>query len=998
VTATGGDLTVDSGVTINTSGGANALVVNGVSVPNLINNGTLNTGTTGGSAIYFNSTDSSVDITNNGSMTSKSGIQLYTPGTVTNNNYMLGTDRAITLQSSASGSAVINNASSTINGNYSAISNRTSLTSIYNGAGATLWGIYGIENLGTIGTVTNYGSIQGRRWSSGNNAIGGSGSITNLLNYGTIVEGWSGAPAIGSSVTNLVNAQGQSSGALTIAHQPTSYSIFINSPTSFGQLSIQSVTGSMGFDVYAGSTITSGYFYSGVLSGIAAGSLSNTTGVFGSTPWHLSLESSSSTVWDLCFGSGACSATLTSDILSGHTYSSSDLGSAVNPKFDGGTLQIASSGTVATSLGITSNNGVIDQAGLSSNFTGTISDDSAGHPGKLTITNSGTGGSVTLSGTNTYTGGTEVDAGANLTIAGGGALGTGPLALVGSAKFSTTATTTIGNAVSVSGGPALNVASGTRTTITSPIANGTATGSLALQGGGTLILDGVNTYTGGTTVSDGTLEIGDASHATASVTGDVTVGGAGTLAGHGTIGGSVANSAGGTVAPGGTIGTLSVSGNYAQGSSSTLSIEVSPTAASRLNVTGTATLAGTLKLVYDPGVYSRKTYDILHAGNIAGAFSTVHGTAPSGFTQSLSYGATDVDLALDPAIVAPTTDTVFGALGDAALGGGQDANAGILGHLAGLGRTAGAGPRAEVNSIQSRLPLQLAFDGNTQQLGALVAGLPERMAQIGGWFQGIGTLARFNGGAAPGFTTQSGGFLAGIDRPVARRMVAGIAFGYSHTDLTVHDGESATLDTPRLMIYGGYELGDWALGGAVGYAYDRIRADRSIASLGETASSTHSGHEATAAVQATTRLALGRIAIVPAAGLEYVHLYETGFTESGAPGFDLQVASRNSGSLRPFIGIEASEAFTTAGGTVWTPEADLKYSHELFNTPPSLVQVGGGSFSVGGLAPSRDAVTLGGGITGRLSDRLALFADYHATLPTGNFLAQTVTAGLTYRF
>jgi len=33
-----------------------------------------------------------------------------------------------------------------------------------------------------------------------------------------------------------------------------------------------------------------------------------------------------------------------------------------------------------------------------------------------------------------------------------------------------------------------------------------------------------------------------------------------------------------------------------------------------------------------------------------------------------------------------------------------------------------------------------------------------------------------------------------------------------------------------------------------------------------------------------------------------------------------------------------------------------------------------------------------------MNDRLALLAAYHATLPTSNFLAQTVEAGLAYQF
>jgi outer membrane autotransporter protein len=78
--------------------------------------------------------------------------------------------------------------------------------------------------------------------------------------------------------------------------------------------------------------------------------------------------------------------------------------------------------------------------------------------------------------------------------------------------------------------------------------------------------------------------------------------------------------------------------------------------------------------------------------------------------------------------------------------------------------------------------------------------------------------------------------------------------------------------------------------------------------------------------------------------------------------------------------------------------APFSYSHELMSTPPSLVEVGGGSFTVDGIAPSRDRLALGGGVTAQMSDRLALYADYHVTLPTGNLVEHTLEAGLTLTF
>ncbi|XSG83243.1 MAG: autotransporter-associated beta strand repeat-containing protein, partial [Methyloligella sp. ZOD6] len=89
-------------------------------------------------------------------------------------------------------------------------------------------------------------------------------------------------------------------------------------------------------------------------------------------------------------------------------------------------------------------------------------------------------------------------------------------------------------------------------------------GSLTKLGDGTLNLTGANTYTGRTTINGGTLAVNG------SITSDVTVQSGGTLAGIGMISAGVVNR--GTVAPGNSIGTLTVTGNYV-GSGGRLEIE-----------------------------------------------------------------------------------------------------------------------------------------------------------------------------------------------------------------------------------------------------------------------------------------------------------------------------------------------------------------------------------------------------------------------------------------
>jgi fibronectin-binding autotransporter adhesin len=99
----------------------------------------------------------------------------------------------------------------------------------------------------------------------------------------------------------------------------------------------------------------------------------------------------------------------------------------------------------------------------------------------------------------------------------------------------------------------------------------------------------------------------------------------------------------GTVKPGGSIGILTVNGNYTQGPGGTLTIEVSPTAASQLKVGGAAYLGGSLALLFDTGVYTaNSSYKIVTAASVSGQFATVFGTNP--FVQALLYDPGDVTL------------------------------------------------------------------------------------------------------------------------------------------------------------------------------------------------------------------------------------------------------------------------------------------------------------------------------------------------------------------
>jgi autotransporter-associated beta strand protein len=155
-----------------------------------------------------------------------------------------------------------------------------------------------------------------------------------------------------------------------------------------------------------------------------------------------------------------------------------------------GTLQIGNGGTTGSIIGdVTDNASLVFDRSDSVIFSGIVS-------GSGSLGQAGTG-SLTLTGANTYSGGTTISRG-TLQLGNGGTSGsiTGDVTNNASLVFHRS------DAVNFDG-----IVSGS--------------GSLLQAGTGSLILTGANTYTGGTTISNGTLQLGN-SGTTGSITGDVT--------------------------------------------------------------------------------------------------------------------------------------------------------------------------------------------------------------------------------------------------------------------------------------------------------------------------------------------------------------------------------------------------------------------------------------------------------------------------------------------
>jgi autotransporter-associated beta strand protein len=154
----------------------------------------------------------------------------------------------------------------------------------------------------------------------------------------------------------------------------------------------------------------------------------------------------------------------------------------------------------------------------------------------------------------------------------------------------------------------------------------TTAGMGLLKGGaGTLELTGNNTYTGGTTVSTGTLMVNNTSGSgtgsgTVSVTSapGTTLGGTGTVSGAVTVNGNIAP---GSVAPDPLTGTLTTGAVDLNGN---LVVEINGASADKLVSTGAIDLTGAELLVSElAGGFTAPSYVIAEGTSVVGTFDTV---------------------------------------------------------------------------------------------------------------------------------------------------------------------------------------------------------------------------------------------------------------------------------------------------------------------------------------------------------------------------------------
>ncbi|MCE9649730.1 MAG: autotransporter domain-containing protein [Parvibaculum sp.] len=451
------------------------------------------------------------------------------------------------------------------------------------------------------------------------------------------------------------------------------------------------------------------------------------------------------------------------------------------------------------------------------------------------------------------------------------------------------------------------------------------------------------------------------------------------------------------------VGTLTIDGDFENDAAATVAVKLDGASSDLIDITGAATLAGTLEASSLSSI-DKASYTVLTAdGGLNGTFGAFVDHLSPFVRASLDYVGNDVILDVDPVADSQSGSSVANALFNATGAGPEltqvlddignmsadDAGKALDqltpeqsdGPANGATQTVLAFQEQTNNRIASlqstvaasRGGTRLALGGNTagDLTASLVGNSVSSAAETGLWGRGFGLTGDLDAqsGQANGMSYNGGGFQGGFDSFVGEETLVGVSAGYARI-LNNPDRADASSDVTSysLGLYAATLMGAVDLSGQLGYTRNDYHASRRIVILpatDEIAAADFDGDTISANAEAGYTLTYGDVVVRPAAGLDWVRLKSDGYTETGAPGLNLTQASRSDNLVRSTVG--ASAALT--GGPV-VPSLGLRWGHDIEQPDGAL------SYAFAGLAnstflidrnmPDKDALLIDAGLDAKL--------------------------------
>jgi uncharacterized protein with beta-barrel porin domain len=472
--------------------------------------------------------------------------------------------------------------------------------------------------------------------------------------------------------------------------------------------------------------------------------------------------------------------------------------------------------------------------------------------------------------------------------------------------------------------------------------------------------------------------------------GATTVASGALLGGNGTITGNLVNN--GTVSPGYSPGTINVTGNYSQGATGTLVVQIaSGTSFDKLAITGTATLAGTLQVdilgSFNP---VGQTFTFLTAaGGVSGQFGTLTGNTaiinnPT-LGAAVTYGANSVSFAI--------VQKSFASFG-------------LTPNQRAIAAAAQAAPvlNAAIIALPNSAALPVAFNALSPQgyeiwsdlAFARATALSDRLTRDNGatpdhdsyYFDASQRRARAGADLDLGsstYTSTSG--LVGIDHAMTTGLTTGMFFSYGESVSGLGQTGSSTDEKDKLVgIRSAWTQNHWYANASYAYGWDRYDSVRSVVFPGTAAVATSNtdGHEWFVDLSAGRHFTKDDLTLSPFAGVLVSGWNTSGFTETGAGIYDNQVGHQATRSLRSQVGVEGKINWKV-GTIALQPHVRAAFLHEFSNDARGIdATMDSIGYSVATRGAQANTGLFNVGLDAVLNPRALIYADY--TAETGNVI------------
>ena len=552
-------------------------------------------------------------------------------------------------------------------------------------------------------------------------------------------------------------------------------------------------------------------------------------------------------------------------------------------------------------------------------------------------------------------------------------------------------------------------------------------GGLVVNSGGTIFLINSNTYSGGAVVNNGWLVVASTLNA------NVTINQQGSLTGQSAvINGNVVNSGvvytDASTNSGGSL-TIQINGNYTVHPTNTVLANTQILLGDPLKISGAAILNSSPLGISLPAGYTPQAEElVLQAnGGVSGTFGSLTVYSSVYTSGNLSYTANQVEVSLTQASVSAvaqaampmmattqqTAQHIQTALTQANQWAVSDSAphatfldaAGEFLHVSSMAQAA-----ASINSLSGQL-LASSQALTFEQAGIVNRTVADRLvdiddgnAQQGAWFQGTGASGDI---ARSGYATgnySGGGSVAGYDVKLAEDFMLGVGLDWNHlgSSYSLQGGNNTSRSTGA-MLYAKWTSGNAYVSGRLGE--DWIHSDTSrwgvLGVVPAAIASSRNDQMTSAYLEAGYNMKSDAWTTTPFVSAGDEHLDRGAIAEQGAGGFGIAAPSDDFNQSYAQLGARAAYRWAWGDGQLSLKGyalfqrilggRDLGFTAAYAGAPNA-------TFELEGVNSPRNSEWVGAGLNAVMNNHWSWFLNLDGQFANGGTKARMISAGARYSF